>query len=137
MPERNFNDRRRAQERVTFILGPDDHRFSCKMRIAPEALLEYEALAPDALNDEAIGVMDRLVAMVLQPDDVPIFQALRDRDDDETIELAELADLCGWLVEQVVNRPLDQPSSSSDTPSSTGTPSTVVPLSPAAQASTG
>lgn len=137
MPSRNFNDRRNAQERVTFTIGPDDHEFKCKMRVRPEVIVDYEQLEDDAPSSEVLAVIDRMVTDLLLPEEHAAWRALRERDDDDAVELGELAELAAWLVESVVNRPLEAPSSSSDGPSTTGTPSTVASPSPAAVASAG
>lgn len=134
MPARNFNDRRRAQERVTFIIGPNEHEFRCKMRVRPEVIVDYEQLPDDAPAREVLAVLDRMIPDLLIEDDHEPWRALRAEEGDEAVELGELAELAAWLVESVVNRPLAADSSSSDGPSTTGTPSTAASPSPAAVA---
>lgn len=137
MPVRNFNDRRRAQERVSFVIGPDEHEFKCRMRVRPEAILEYEKMDTNAPSGEVLLVVDQLIRDLLMPEELPAWDALRARDDDDAVELDELADLAAYLVEQVVNRPLAQASPSSATPSTIGTSSTDESPSQEAVASAG
>lgn len=134
MPARNFNDRRRAMERVTFILGPDEHEFECKMRVRPEVILAYEELGEDTNSAAALPIIDKMVRDLLLPAHHEAWDHLRSLEDDDAVELTELADLSAWLVEQVVNRPLEAPSPSSDGPSTVGTSSTDESPSPAAVA---
>lgn len=134
MPARNFNDRRRAQERVTFVIGPDDFEFQCKMRVRPEVIVDYEKLPDDAPAAVVLEVLDRLIPDLLIPEHAEPWLRLRAEEGDEAVELGELAELAAWLVESVVNRPLGADSSSSASPSTTGTNSTAASPSQAAVA---
>lgn len=154
---RNFDsdaDARRAQR-----LDPENLRFQINGREfrvrsgyapdAPEgtALDEWRAADLGSLpDDEFAALADRTIGRFLRPGQEDEWKAARDPEAENPITGFDLVDVITWLLEAVVNRPLEQPSASSpgstpttapgsSSPAAIGRPLTVVSPSRAGEAS--
>ena len=124
MAHRDFDKERAALDPISFTLGGKN--FRCKRSVRPESILEYEGMDESISSAEALRVVDALISEIIVPEDVDDWRALRLARGEDELDLALLSDLAGWLVENVVNRPLAPASSSSasSTEPTTGTTST-------------
>jgi hypothetical protein len=136
---RNFDkdaDARRAQridpENLTFVLN--EHTFHVVSGYAPDApgedaLAEWRAADFEELSNEDFALLaDRTIIRFLKPGQEDEWKKARDPEAENPITGSDLVDVVAWLLEAVVNRPLEQSSDSSDGSTSPTTDSPTPPV---------
>lgn len=138
---RNFDqdaDARRAQridpENLTFVInGRTFHVISGYAPDAPgeDALSEWRAADFEELSNEDFALLaDRTITRFLKPGQEAEWKLARDPEAENPITGHDLVDIVAWLLEAVVNRPLELSSDSSagSTSPTPGSPEQAAPI---------
>lgn len=124
---------------------PDDERafraggqtFTLRKRVRPEALSAMLSLG-DGEIAQRVSAIDSVMRLVIRRDDIARWDALRADDNDDTlIDFGQLSEILTWAIGVVMNRPLENASSSSTMPQTIVDPSPGNSSSPVASPSTG
>lgn len=98
-------------------------QWDCREQVNGKLLMDQAAsLDGDSLVDQRDGVIG-ILKMTVLPDQIDDLLAELD-DPDKVIQLQKLVEIVGWLVEQYVDRPTEQPARSPNGPGSRGRTST-------------
>lgn len=115
MPSRDFDAERVGRPAVTFTVA--GREFAVRKTIRPEVLLKYEQYQTESevlADSSSLDRLDEIVLDIIHHDQAALWmEARHDPDDENCIDLATFVVLVPWLIEQVVSRPTDEPSSSS------------------------
>ena len=130
---KNFDSDRKSREipveERTFVLGGET--FIGRSTVRPEALTQWDGIDADMGVTDILEATDAtILALIENTDDGHArYLALRKRDDDP-IGVNDLVEVGKWLVEVQTGRPTEQPSVSTDSQPTSGTPSTEESSSP-------
>jgi hypothetical protein len=102
----------------TFMISGET--FVLRKRIRPELLAQITGLSDGEISDRIAG-MDNVLRLLIRADCVERWDALRASDDDDKIvEFDVLAEIMGWAVGVLMDRPLGSASSSPTSPPANG-----------------
>jgi hypothetical protein len=100
--------------------------YTIRRKVRPEVLSMLEHVGDGDTTQDTVDRLDSLIRAVLVKSDVPRWTQAREYDDEDgeqTIGLDDLNRVIQWSIERLVSRPLGQPASSGDSPSTTEPPS--------------
>lgn len=147
MAPKNFNEPRqaRSESERRFLLGP--YTFSRRATAAPELLLRFQSAGEDGDDRNVIQIFDETISALIEPhalvtesgvavDALEAWKQMREEGDENgVIGMEDIEGIVEYVVAGLTERPIGEPSVSSDgsqTPE-TGTSSTGTSPSPAVQ----
>jgi hypothetical protein len=94
---------------LTFDLLEGKYTFTAKSRIQGALLLDFVAQTEDGGAAAAAHLTDFISAVLKTDEDRELFSSVIHSDDeDDTIEIEDLADIVSWLVEEYSQRPTQE-----------------------------
>lgn len=119
---------RPVEERECIIGG---ETFTIRAKVRPEVLAPYlgmiGGLASDMTEDEAINLLDTLMANLVVPGEAEKWARVRDIDDPElALSIFDVQEVIQWAISVATGRPTmpSSPSADGSATTGTGTPST-------------
>jgi hypothetical protein len=135
---KNFDEKRGERldvDRRTFVIAGE--HFVARAGLTPEELLVIQDVDADMPEEQSFKHLDQLIVALVEGDDAAErWEQLRAQRENP-LTANDIREVFDWLVEIAIGRPPTQPSPSSASQGSNGTPSTENSSSEPAVASTG